>query len=242
MKKGFGRLGACLLCAQIFIGCGGDKQTGGSAASSAAAAQSPAAQNAVPGAKEYAAPSEYAPNPFKVGQWARFRTITAGEAPGEMIYRIVSQEGSAFWLEAEMKLPTGISISQTLMDFDPKAEMRPDMVKKMRMKLPNGQIQELPATLVQTMAAPLLNQLYNKPFADPAKAPRGDASSPAGNFKGCFIQEEERELLSMKIRMKTWSHPAVPIAGFVRSEGLYSGKNITIELIEFGETGAKSSL
>ncbi len=250
MKKGFGRISACIFCAQIFIACGGDKQTGGSAASSAApapgpasaAAQSPAAQNAAPGAKEYPAPSEYLPKPFKPGQWSKIRSVTAGEAPTETTFRVISQEGSAVWLEMETKLPAGTTISQALIELDPKMSLRPDMIKKLRVKLPTGQIQDIPDAILQTAAKPLIGQLSIQPFSEPEKAPRGDASAPAGNFKGCYIQEEERELLGMKIRMKTWSHPAVPIAGFVRSEGVSAGKNITIELLEFGETGAKSSL
>lgn len=95
--------------------------------------------------------------------------------------------------------------------------------------------------LLQSAAASLTGRLYQKLFADPSSAPRGGATSPAGTFHGCFVYDAQRDVLGKKISMKTYGHPAVPISGFVRSEGTTNGKKITIELTESGITGAKSS-
>jgi hypothetical protein len=38
----------------------------------------------------------------------------------------------------------------------------------------------------------------------------------------------------------SWSHPAVPLSGMVKSQGIDSPT--TMELVAFGESGAKSEL
>lgn len=229
-------LAACLLCPLFVWDCKGEPKEDQAPAQSAAAAARPDA-----GQKEYPAPGGYTPKPFKPGQWAKIQITKEGEAPTETTFKIFAQEGSAFWLEMETKMTSGPSISQALIELDPTMALHPDRIKQFRIKLPTGQIQDVPSAILQTAAKPLLDQLASNRFNEAEKAPRADASSKAGHFKGCVVQEEERELLGMKIHLKTWSHPAIPIAGFVRSEGESGGKKITIELLEFGETGAQKS-
>jgi hypothetical protein len=67
--------------------------------------------------------------------------------------------------------------------------------------------------------------------------PQEDAAAPAGRFVGCYKGRTEVTFAGFKSTSVTWSHPAVPISGMVRSLG---DNGSTGELVAFGTTGAKS--
>ena len=59
---------------------------------------------------------------------------------------------------------------------------------------------------------------------------------PAGRFDGCFRARTEGQWGPWKSVADSWRHPAVPVSGLVRSQGL--DHPFTMDLVAFGMTGA----
>jgi hypothetical protein len=70
--------------------------------------------------------------------------------------------------------------------------------------------------------------------------PQENAIVPAGNFTGCFKTRTDAAWGPWKSASTAWSHPAVPISGLVRSQGI--DQPTSMELTAFGMTGAVSEI
>ena len=66
--------------------------------------------------------------------------------------------------------------------------------------------------------------------------PQESATVPAGRFDGCFRTRTEAQWGPWKSVADSWSHPAVPLSGAVKSQGV--DKPFTMELVAFGLSGA----
>ena len=70
--------------------------------------------------------------------------------------------------------------------------------------------------------------------------PQESAVVPAGRFDGTFKTRSEAQWGPWRSTADSWSHPAVPLSGAVRSQGV--DKPFTMELIAFGASGAVAEL
>lgn len=240
-----------LAVAFLSSGCDSKKPEGSapSAASTSTAAltsAAPAAKSAAPAApnaaqKSFPSPANFDLVPLAVGQWIRLQVTTEGQAPSQTFIRIVGKEGNAFWCEVEQGGPAGPVVMQFLMDEASRNDFKPNSIKRLRLKTPAG-VQELSGAALSASSA--LTEKYitliGKPKLD--KAERGDASVGAGDFKGCYIHEYDQKIIGVSLKIKSWNHPAVPINGFVRSEGMANGAKTTTELMEMHMDGAKSAM
>jgi len=66
--------------------------------------------------------------------------------------------------------------------------------------------------------------------------PQETATVPAGRFDGCFRARSEAQWGPYRSTADSWRHPAIPVSGLVRSQGL--DHPFTMELVAFGMTGA----
>jgi len=205
-----------------------------------AAAQAPNAQGN--DKKSFASPEKFDIAPAAVGQWVRMIVKTAGQPPAQTYVRIIGKEGDLFWYEIESNTPNGTTIIQFLIEDATKSGFSKGSIKKMRMKAGTGPVQEFSGIAMAAVSAMTENYIHliGKPNLD--KAARGDATVNAGEFKGCYIHEIEQNILGISTKLKSWNHPAVPINGFVRSEGTVNGAATSTELFEMHMDGAKSSL
>ena len=62
--------------------------------------------------------------------------------------------------------------------------------------------------------------------------PQESVSVPAGRFDGCFKTRTEAQYGTFKSTADSWSHPAVPLSGAVRSQGV--DHQFTMELAASG--------
>ncbi|MBK8259393.1 MAG: hypothetical protein IPK82_42900 [Polyangiaceae bacterium] len=237
------------LLALSLAGCG-SKEPSGSPATTAAPGAKPAptgvstgaSPGASPGAKSYPAPTNFDLIPLAVGQWIRLLVKTAGEPPMPTVIKIVGKEGNAFWCEIEQDAPSGKTVLQFLMDESGRNDFKSTSIKRLKIKAGNGAVQELSGAALAASGAltDKFIQLIGKPKVDNAQ--RADATVAAGEFKGCYLHEYDQKILGISMKIKSWNHPAVPINGFVRSEGTANGKPTTTELVEMHLDGAKSAL
>jgi hypothetical protein len=70
--------------------------------------------------------------------------------------------------------------------------------------------------------------------------PQEDSEVVAGRFSGCFKARTDASYGPWHAASMSWSHPAVPISGLVRSQGI--DHPTTMDLVAFGDTGATSEL
>jgi hypothetical protein len=235
-----------LVLALAAFGCE-SKKTDGAAPTPAGNAPAEATPASTPGStteakKSYSSPEKFDLVPLAVGQWIRMLVKTPGQPPAQTYIRIVGKEGDAFWYEIESNTPNGTTVLQFLIEESARLNFSKGAVKKMKMKVGLAPIQELSGPAMVAVSAITDNyvSLISKPDVD--KAERADANVNAGEFKGCYVHEIEQNVLGTIMKVKSWNHPAVPINGFVRSEGTADGANTTTELWEMHMEGAKSVL
>ncbi|HRI65903.1 MAG TPA: hypothetical protein PK156_16765 [Polyangium sp.] len=192
--------------------------------------------------KSYPSPEKFDIAPLAVGQWIRMLVKTVGQPPAQTFIRIVGKEGDSFWYEIESNTPNGTTVIQLLMDDVTKGNFSKGSIKKIKMKVGLAPVQEFSGPAMAAVSAMTDNYvaMFGRPNLD--KAERGDASVNAGEFKGCYIHEIDQSVMGMSMKVKSWNHPAVPINGFVRSEGLANNAKTTTELYEMHMDGAKSVL
>lgn len=192
--------------------------------------------------KSFASPDKFEIAPAAVGQWVRMIVKTAGQPPAQTYVRIVGKEGDLFWYEIESNTPNGTTVIQFLIEDATKSGFSKGSIKKLKMKAGTGPVQEFSGPAMMAVSAMTENYMHliGRPNLD--KAERGDATVNAGEFKGCYIHNIEQSILTMSMKLKSWNHPAVPINGFVRSEGTVNGAQTTTELFEMHMDGAKSAL
>ncbi|MDC3961175.1 hypothetical protein [Polyangium jinanense] len=195
--------------------------------------------------QEYPAAESFALKPLAVGQWIRFAVESKGVPPSQVFVRIVGKEGEAFWYEIEANTPTGTTISQFLVENAASKGFDKNAIRKMRTKADTGPVQEQTeprdAILKAAESVEEFAAILNPP-PDFAKVERKEAKVTAGLFQGCFVYEAEHEEGGVKTKETVFRHPAVPITGFVRSEGTRGSAAVTKELLELHESGARSAL
>ena len=203
----------------------------------------PAAKSTSTAAKKsFAAAAKFDIVPLAVGQWVRLLVTTKGQPPAQTFVRIVGKEGDAFWYEIESNTPNGTTVVQFLMDEASRANFSKNAIKKMKMKVGLGPVQEFSGATLAAASAVTDSyiSLIGKPNLD--KAERADVTVTAGEFKGCYVHEIEQSVMGISVKVKSWNHPAVPINGFVRSESATNGIPTATELFEMHMDGAKSVL
>ncbi len=70
--------------------------------------------------------------------------------------------------------------------------------------------------------------------------PQESAVVPAGRYDGCFRARSEAQWGPYKSTADSWRHPAVPVSGLVRSQGV--DHPFTMELVAFGMFGRHTRL
>ncbi|MDI3291250.1 hypothetical protein [Polyangium sp. 15x6] len=195
--------------------------------------------------KEYPAAESFALKPLAVGQWIRLAVEPKGAPPSQVFVRIVGQEGEAFWYEIELNTPTGTSVSQFLVENAASKGFDKNAIRKMRTKADDGPVQEQaePREAILKAAEGVLEFVtIPSPPPDFTKVERKEAKVAAGLFQGCFVYEAEHEEGGVKVKETVFRHPAVPLTGFVRSEGTRGRAAVAKELLEVHESGARSAL
>jgi hypothetical protein len=110
-------------------------------------------------------------------------------------------------------------------------------IRAMKTKDTKGRINELPPGMM-----PMMQSLYKSAVSMLVVSwqgmPQEDATVPAGRFTGCFRTRTDAQWAGFRTVSDAWAHPAVPISGMVKSQGV--DRPYTMELVAFGLTGAVS--
>lgn len=213
------------------LGCGGINQT-----YKAEVDRRVAALRATPDAYSQ---QDGALQPLAVGQWAEYRLTGSNKRPGFATYKVVGQQGEAFWVETTLVTYTGKQEMRMLIDFGDRTDPEKFQVHSVAMRSNDQPVDMPPGTLklMQAMWKPVLNSFV---IDWSASAPREDARADAGQFAGCYKRRLDIGVGPYHQKTDAWLHPAVPINGIVRSASVGKNPSLT-ELVAFGTEGATSS-
>jgi hypothetical protein len=189
--------------------------------------------NAVPAP----APGMFAPMPLAVGQWTQYKMINSDNEPSFLTYKVIGQDGDAVWLETVNDGYRGRTMQKILVAFGNRMDPNQVQIRAISTKDAKGRVNEVPPPMIS-----MLQSTYRSAVAMMVINWQGlaqeSASVPAGRFDGCFKARTEAQFGTFRSTADSWSHPAVPLSGAVRSQGV--DHQFTMELAAFGTSGAVS--
>jgi hypothetical protein len=185
------------------------------------------------------APGMFAPMPFAVGQWTQYKMTDDKGQPSFLTQKIVGQDGDAIWLESVNEGYSGRMITKMLVAFGSRTDPSQVQIRAVKMKDAKGNVNEIPEPMIS-----LLQSTYRGAVASLLISwqglPQEATTVPAGRFDGCFKARTDAQWGTWRSVADSWAHPAVPLSGTVRSQGV--DKPFTMELTAFGTSGATSEL
>ncbi|MBI4509229.1 MAG: hypothetical protein HY698_06310 [Deltaproteobacteria bacterium] len=192
-----------------------------------------------PTGKSFDAPSSHDPMSLTVGQWTQYKTSDDNNRPGFTTYKIVGEEAGAYWIETVHEDYFGRTVTKMLVALGDRKDPRSMDIRTVKMKNHDGTITEIDPQTMQFMKSMWEGTLANLVIYWEG-LPQEDASVPAGSFSRCFKTRTTVSAYGYSVTSDAWAHPSVPINGLVKSQGV--DKNFTMELVDFGTSGATSEL
>ena len=192
-----------------------------------------AGSNAVPAPP----PGMFAPMPLAVGQWTQYKMVNDKNEPSLMTYKVVGQDGDAVWLETVHDTYYGRTMQKMLVAFGNRMDPSQVQIRAISTKDAKGRVNEVPPPLISMLQSTYRGAISMMIINWQGLA-QESATVPAGRFDGCFKARTEAQFGTFKSTADSWSHPAVPLSGGVRSQGV--DHQFTMELVAFGTSGAVS--
>jgi hypothetical protein len=187
--------------------------------------------------QSFPAPAGFVPTPFAVGQWTRHKLIDDKGQPSFMTYKVIGQEGDAFWLEVVTDQYTGHTMMKMLLAIPNRMDASTIDIRALAIKDKNGHVTTLDGPMLSLLRGSYQSALSTLVISWQG-LPQEDATVPAGTFTGCFRARTDASWGPWHTASTSWSHAAVPLSGLVKSQGI--DKPTSMELVDFGLTGAVS--
>jgi hypothetical protein len=195
--------------------------------------------------RDQAAPTAYDPTPWVVGQWIVERTVDDKGNVAIQRIGVVAAEDAGMWLEFDRQDYFHHNITKILYSHMPRtADEAADVLLKVVSKTDDKPVQTI--DFASTPMAGLFKSQFKAVAqnvvvsADVAQASKESLTVPAGTFLGCAKVTAQVSVAGTTQKSTTWFHPAVPINGAVK--GVSDDGKWTIELLDFGTSGASSKL
>jgi hypothetical protein len=189
------------------------------------------------------------PMPWKVGQWAMYKTIDKGK-PGYEKYSIVAQDDCGIWLEHVAQDYYRRSITKVCYSRMPwmpdgngnyVAQIM-DLVEVMISQGDTGQPQVWDFRQNPQMRESIkmmVSTMIDFDWRGKEALAREDVNVPAGSFSGAATWAVSATILWKTVTVNMRIHAEVPIYGIVRSQ---SSEGRVSELVDYGESGAVTAL
>ncbi len=183
-------------------------------------------------------PTSFEPMPLVAGQWSQYKMTDDKGQPSFLTYKILGEEAGATWIEVLHETYFGATAQKMLIAFGSRVDPSQVEIRALITRDRNGRINEMPPALM-----PMLQSTYRGIVSSMVinwqGLPQEPAVVPAGRFEGCFHARTSAQWGAWKSTADSWSHPAVPLSGVVRSQGV--DHPFTMDLVAFGTTGATAS-
>ena len=181
------------------------------------------------------APSTFQPLPLAAGQWSQYKMLDDKLQPSFLTYKVLGEEGGAFWIETLHESYYGRTAQKMLLAFGSRTDPTQVEIRAVVTLDKRGNINPMPPAMM-----PMLQSMFRGAVSalviNWAGMPQESADVPAGRFDGCVRARSEAQWGPWKSTADSWHHPAVPLSGLVRSQGI--DHPFTMELVAFGMSGA----
>jgi len=192
-----------------------------------------------PQSNAFPARPSYMPRPLAVGQWSQVKMLSEKGEPSFATYKIVGESAGAYWFEMVNEAYTGKTVTKILIAVGDRANPATMDIRAVRMKDKNGKVTDFEGPMISLMKSMWQGAIGTLTVSWQGLA-QEDATVTAGSFTGCYKARTEANFAGFHSAATSWSHPAVPINGLVKSVGIDHPN--TMELVAFGETGAVSEI
>ena len=227
-RGGAAAAGFCL-CALALVACGPSIDPAAKADIDGRMAALQSASGTIP------APPSFAPLPLVAGQWSQYRVMDDKGQPSFLTYKVLGEEGGAFWIETLHESYFGRTAQKMLIAFGSRSDPTQIEIRAVVTLDRRGNVNPMPPAMM-----PMLQSMFRGVVSALAINWQGlaqeSASVPAGRFDGCVRARSEGQWGPWKSTADSWRHPAVPLSGIVRSQGI--DRPFTMELVAFGMSGA----
>jgi hypothetical protein len=181
------------------------------------------------------APPGFDPMPLAVGQWAQYEMIDAKGRSSLLTYKVLAAQHDAFWIETMHETYAGRTAQKMLVAFGSRSDPNQIDVRAVVTLDRRGHVRPVPPSMIPTMQV-RFRGIVAALATDWQGGPQETTSVPAGRFEGCYHGRTEAQWGAWKSLADSWRHPAVPLSGLVRSQGL--DRPFTMNLVAFGTSGA----
>jgi hypothetical protein len=188
--------------------------------------------------QSFPGPVGFYPQPLQAGQWTQHKMINDSQ-PSFLTSKVVGQVGDAFWIESVHESYSGRTVTKILLSIPNRADPAGMEIRGIVMKDRNGHVNSFDGPML-SMVQGMYRGFVSNLIVSWQGQPQENTSVPAGNFAGCFKMRTDAQWGPWKTTSTSWSHPAVPLSGMVRSEGI--DRPSSMELVAFGLSGAVSEL
>jgi hypothetical protein len=175
-----------------------------------------------------------------VGQWTRHKISENNGRSSMLTYKIVGKEGPAYWLEVVTGAANAGTVIQILLELKDRHDPQSSQIVAARVKMPNGIVKDVRGPMLDATREGYKKALRQVFVPDLSAMPKETIRVPAGTFEACSRHTEATAFAGIEVSSTLWQHPAVPITALVKS--VAEGGATTIELVDFGLTGAKSQM
>jgi hypothetical protein len=180
-------------------------------------------------------PATYEALPLAPGQWTQYKMTDDKGQPGFLTYKILGQDGGAYWIEILNESYAGATTQKMLVAFGSRIDPGQLDVRALITRDRHGHVTEMPPAMMGLMQSTLKGILASM-VINWQGLPQEPTVVPAGHFAGCFHSRTNAQWGPWQSTADSWSHPMVPLSGIVRTQGL--DHPFTMELVAFGMTGA----
>jgi hypothetical protein len=220
---------AFCLCALALAACGPSIDPAAKADIDGRTAALQSASGTIP------APSSFEPIPLVGGQWAQYKMVDDKGQPSFLTYKVLGEEGGAFWIETLNESYYGRTAQKMLLAFASRTDPNQIEIRAVVTLDRHGNINPMPPTMMPIFQS-MFKGVVSALVIDWQGLPQESATVPAGRFDGCVRARSEAQWGPWKSTADSWRHPAVPLSGLVRSQGV--DHPFTMELVAFGMSGA----
>jgi len=196
--------------------------------------------------RQVGAPSQLVSQPWKVGQWALYKTTEHGE-PGYRRTSVVTRGACGFWLEivnqtAKRRLAAKMCF-RTLVSSDSALASGIGEIQLMVVRVDDQEPQAFDFRKgANSRAREVLQSLLARVESarwGAADAAREDIVVPAGHFAKTVRITETFSVNGGTVEVSEWRHPAVPLVGTVRVSTSDGDEAV---LVDYGQDGARTTL
>jgi hypothetical protein len=191
------------------------------------------------GSEHVGSPGAPVARPLVPGQWSTYKLVDDKGQPGFFTYKVVGQDADATWIESVAETYHGKTVTKILVALGDRRTPEALDIRAIKLKDARGHVTSLDGPTLDLVKG-LYRSAVNGLVVAWQGLPQEDASVLGGTFASCFKAQSSASFGPMHKESVTWSHPAVPVTGLVKSQSVSGSESM--ELVAYGETGAVSEL